>query len=374
MSGTESDDPDLLAIEVDGKRLTGWKTASVTRTIEGFPSSFLLTAADPYPATPTAIPVVPGAEVTLKAGEDLLVTGYIDRVNLTYSSPVQHDIAIQGRGRGQDLVDCSADLTDAQLVGGQVSAASFAQLAERLCRPHGIKTRLVGSDPGPVIPSFAVALGETPYEVIDRVARYARFICWEDAEGRLVLDKIGTEEMASGLVQGVNIESATVMFGIDQRFSQYLVVYNPLARFAELGDAANQRAFAKDPTMPRYRPRIIVSPQLSPEFDIGKALAEWELARRIGRSQAVSVTVPGWRDSDGKLWAVNHLVEVNIPALKVVDRKWLIGAVTYRKSHQGTQTDLMVMPRDGFLPAPTPMQLFDWQVQQGLNEAEGGGP
>jgi len=272
MSGTESDDPDLLAIEVDGKRLTGWKTASVTRTIEGFPSSFLLTAADPYPATPTAIPVVPGAEVTLKAGEDLLVTGYIDRVNLTYSSPVQHDIAIQGRGRGQDLVDCSADLTDAQLVGGQVSAASFAQLAERLCRPHGIKTRLVGSDPGPVIPSFAVALGETPYEVIDRVARYARFICWEDAEGRLVLDKIGTEEMASGLVQGVNIESATVMFGIDQRFSQYLVVYNPLARFAELGDAANQRAFAKDPTMPRYRPRIIVSPQLSPEFDIGKAL------------------------------------------------------------------------------------------------------
>lgn len=364
-SGMPNQDENL-AVVVNGRWLTGWTDVAISRSLEAFPSTFLVRAADPFPATPTSIPVEPGNKATLYAGHEPILTGYIDRVSLDFSGPIQHNMTIQGRGLCEDLVDCSADLTAAQLVGGQVSAASFHQLAMRLCAPQSVEVRLVGTDPGPVIPAFAVALGETAYEVIDRVAHYARFITWEDAQGRLVLDKIGTTAMGSPIVQGVNVEAASVTFAIDGRFSHYLVAWNPVARFSELGSAANQRATAHDPTMPRYRPRIIISAQITPDYDLGKARAEWELARRIGRSQALLVTVPGWRDKNRKMWSVNHLVDINLPALKLVDRRWLIGTVTYRKNHQGTHTDMVIMPQDGFLPAPTPLQLFDWQVQQGL--------
>lgn len=359
---------DELTATVGGRRLSGWKSATITVSLEQFPSSFSLSAADPYPDNPRAIPMSPGDRVTLRIGRDLVLTGWVDRLNMAMQGPTMHEIVIQGRGLCQDLVDCSADLTHAQLIGGQLSGVSFFDLAQKLALPYAVPVQLVGTDPGPVIPSFGVALGETPYEIIDRVAHYARFITYEGPDGSLVLDKIGTEAMASGIEQGRNVERADVSLALDQRYSDILVVYNPLARFAELSSVSNQRAAANDPTMPRRRLRIIVSPQITPTFDYGKALADWEMARRIGRSQAVTATVPGWRDSAGTLWRLNRMVPVDLPALKLPGKQksWLIGTLTFTKSPMGTHTTLTVMPPDGFSPAPTPLQLFDWQVQQGL--------
>lgn len=359
---------DELTVTVGGRRLSGWKSATITVSLEQFPSSFSLSISDPYPDNPRAIPMSPGARVALHIGRDLVLTGWVDRLNMAMQGPTMHEVVIQGRGLCQDLVDCSADLTHAQLVGGQLSGVSFHDLALKLAQPYAVPVTLVGSDPGPVIPSFGVSLGETPYEIIDRVAHYARFITYEGPDGALMLDKIGTKAMASGIVQGQNVERADVSLALDQRYSEILVVYNPLARFAELSSSSNQRAATTDPTMPRRRLRIIVSPQITPAFDYGKALAEWEMARRIGRSQAVMATIPGWRDDAGEIWKLNRMIPIDLPALKLPGKhmSWLIGTLTFTKSSQGTHTTLTVMPPDGFAPAPTPLQLFDWQVQQGL--------
>lgn len=364
---------DDVAIEIGSDRISGWKSVHITRSIEGFPSSFALRASEPFMDDPTRmIGDDPTKRVRVLIDDDLVITGYVDRYHVR-TGPTSHDVMISGRGIGQDLVDCSADLGDAQLIGGQVSAASALDLAQKLAMPYGIECRQAAGEPGPPILAMSVALGETPYELIERVARYTQLLVYEDENGTLVLDKVGTESMASGFADrtGGNVEGAEVVFANDQRYSDIIVVWNPVARFAELGDSANQRYAAKDEAFKRKRLKIIVSEQIGDNFDYAKARAEWERARRIGRSQALSLTCDSWRDAAGKLWQINRLAPIDLPAQKLVgpERKWLIGSVTYRKDSGGTHADVVLMPPDAYRPQPQVLYLYDKQTDAALRSA-----
>ena len=50
-------------------------------------------------------------------------------------------------------------------------------------------------------------LGETPYQIIESMARYAGYLVYEDETGALVLDRVGTKPHASGFSLPGNIES-----------------------------------------------------------------------------------------------------------------------------------------------------------------------
>jgi prophage tail gpP-like protein len=120
----------------------------------------------------------------------------------------------------------------------------------------------------------------------------------------------------------------------------------------------------QDKTMPRYRPRIIVSEQITPDFDVGKARANREVARRIGRSQAITLTCDSWRDTSGRLWQPNRLALVDAAAHKISSVKWIIGTVTFTKDMTGTHAQVMLMPPDAFQPEPSPLQLWDRELTQ----------
>ncbi len=68
-----------LTLTIDGVRCGGWKEARVSRGIERFPSDFELALAERVPGA-KAVKFKPGTTVEVRAGPDLLVTGYIDRV------------------------------------------------------------------------------------------------------------------------------------------------------------------------------------------------------------------------------------------------------------------------------------------------------
>ncbi len=116
----------------------------------------------------------------------------------------------------------------------------------------------------------------------------------------------------------------------------------------------------------RKRLLIIQSEQIDPDSDYGKARANWELARRIGRSQAINLTCDSWRDTAGALWQPNRLAPINAPALKITNAQWIIGTVTFRKDASGTHADLILMPPDAFTPEPTPLTLFNRQIMDAL--------
>ncbi len=120
----------------------------------------------------------------------------------------------------------------------------------------------------------------------------------------------------------------------------------------------------------RYRPHFVISPQFVGDFKLAELLAQWECARRYGRSQAVSAQVSLWRDAAGALWTPNTPASVDMPALKLAKLTWLITQVTLIKGlGPGTRSLVTLMPKEAFMPRPAPQTAFDPQLSQALSQS-----
>lgn len=105
---------------------------------------------------------------------------------------------------------------------------------------------------------------------------------------------------------------------------------------------------AKDPGVTRYRPKVIVAEAQSDDA-VADNRADWELRRRIANALKSTVTLAGWRQSSGKLWATNEMVYVKIPWLGL-DRQMLIGEVEFSIAEQGEIATLNLVLPDAYLP------------------------
>lgn len=324
--------------------ITGWERLSITRGIERIPNSFDLQMSGKVPDL-EYVEVTEGSECQVFIGDDVVVTGYVDRV-ISIISDNQRIIQVVGRGKCQDLVDCSAIWQ-----GMQFNNMHAYTIAELLCVDFGID--VVEEVIGPLISVQNINLGETPAAILDRVCKIAQLLYYEDGSGNLVLSRERNHTVHGALEQGVNIESATFVQGMDQRYSDYIIV-PPNAQLT--GDITNGISAGyhtiKDPSVPRYRPLYIIPEDGDAGFIVAEQRAVWERNRRYARSNTVRVTATNWHDSDGGLYIPNTKIKLHIPKLGIEDKNWLIGEVTYRLDETGTRCDLLVMPIGAFTPEP----------------------
>ncbi len=361
-----------VTITAGGVTVGGWQEVRVTRGVERVPSDFDIKVTERNPDQSGTVVIEPFQPCVVRMGGDTVITGYVDDYEPAIE-PAGHTVRVSGRGKCQDLVDCSAIVP-----GMQMTTSSAVALAQQLAQPFGITTSsplgtvsLKDQSGAPV--QFNVNLGETPFEIIDRVARYAQVLAFDSPDGNLVLDQVGRTTMASGFQQGVNIEAARCKFSASERFSVYVACIMSQQQFSQIDGAdGNTLGKVEDKAVPRYRPRVIISEQATAAGYLALQRARWEMARRIGRSQAVSLTCDSWRDSAGKLWEPNALALVHLPALKLVNQLWVIGEVTYRRGEDGTHADLLLMPPAAYQPEPSSLQLYAWQVGQGLQGGTAG--
>lgn len=368
---------DDLTLLVNGKAFSGWEAVRVTRGIERCPSDFDLLVTERNPFDPGTVSIEPGQTCQVKIGADLVLTGYVDRYHPSLS-PAQHQIRVQGRSKCQDLVDCSAGiLEDGSSRGMSITTSSLVTMANDLAKPFHITAKSLTGNDVPVGDTsgnpiqFTIMLSETPYEVIERVAAFASVLAYDDVDGNLILSRVGSRTAASGFAQGVNVQAASAVFGLDERYSLYV------PRLFNIDDVQNgvggQVKFqsATDASVPRFRPLVVVTDQIDQTGPLVERRAVWERNRRYGRSQAIRITCDSWRDSAGKLWEPNTFASVDVPALKLVKRNWIISQVSFiRDASRGTVADLMLMPSAAFdvAPSPLPSGLFDWQVQRDLRK------
>ena len=342
---------DDLTLIVGGLRLSGWNSVRVTLGIERCPNDFELTMTERFSGELSEViaSVNPGDSCDVFLGADQVISGFVDRFNPAITSS-SHSIQVSGRGRCADLVDCAAEWP-----GGQISASSALGVAQKLCEPYNLSASCL-SDPGPAIPRLILNQGETAFEIIERVCRYAALLAYEGFDGNLVLNRVGTEKAASGFKEGVNVQSASIAYTCDQQFSEYMVVRMAMDVLHDLGDSGNLVETVMNPNIKRHRRRIIVAEGGDPGSEIAKQRAQWECSRRFGRAAQLRLTTDGWRDSDGVLYTPNTLVDLELPTLKAPSKTWLISEVTYRKDEYGTQCDLVIMAPEAFLPEPVLLQ------------------
>ncbi|MFH5924546.1 phage baseplate assembly protein [Roseomonas xinghualingensis] len=354
---------DELVLEVDGKRFRSWDNVQVTRGCERMPSTFTLSLTERFPGELGQVVIRPGQSCVVRIGRDTVLTGYVDRY-LPVLDARQHSVVVLGRSKSQDLVDCSAVFDTYQLSG-----VTVRDIAATLARPYGIEVLAPEGD-GPVVPQLNLQFGETTWDVIERLCRFAKFLCYDDPNGNIVLRPVSFERHASGVREGVNLKSASAAFTMDERFSEYHIY--PLSVFplmqangaSDVGTLPPPSGQARDDGVPRLRRRILIlehAGQGSLE-EAAKRRAEWEQARRVGRSESIRVTVDSWRDSQGRLWEPNRLAPVHVPTCHVHEQEWTIAEVTFSRGESGTTASLILMPPRAFDPEYVP--LFDFNFEQ----------
>ena len=337
-----------LTLVVNGSEISGWEDIEVTLRAEGFPNSFAIGLSSRAPITSAEVVAKAGDGCTVLLGDDVVITGYIDR-DVPGGTAETHALQLVGRGKTQDLVDCSGEWGS-----GAMTNVTVLDVATKLASKYAITVKLAdGASAGDPIDQIAGTYGETGAEQIQRLARNAGLMAYEDAQGVLVLAIAGTKKAASGIVYGRNVQSWSVENSIDGRYSDITCLQQAQDTTIELGDAGEFVFNVPDPTMPRHRLIYLIMEQAADPEDFTRKKAKWEMARRIGRSVAVRATIDSWRDSAGKLWQPNSLIPVDVPGLRLADKTLCLSEVTFRRnSESGTTAELFLMPPAAFTPEP----------------------
>jgi prophage tail gpP-like protein len=338
---------DDLILDVAGRQLSGWTAIRVTRGIERMPSDFDIEMTDLYPDYVTNVVVQPGDACVVKLGADVVITGYVDRFTPMIDKG-SHTIRVSGRSKCADLVDCAAEWP-----GGQINASDVFELAKRLVAPYGqpnfpITVTALGARLRPIELTTQLILGETPFEIIERMCRWSALLAYDDPNGNLVLSQVGTVAHASGFTQAQNVQAASITYSMDQRYSEYLAFVQSTLIYNDVGGAGDLITTMTDRYVPRHRRKIIIAESGDVNFDVTRQRAVWEANRRAGRSFQVTLTADSWRDAAGTLWTPNMLVPIDLPALKLPPKLWVISEVTYKRDQNGTTADLVIMPPGAF--------------------------
>ncbi|WP_413723433.1 phage baseplate assembly protein [Sodalis sp. RH24] len=338
-----------VTLRVNGREWAGWTSVSISAGVERIARDFNVEITRKWPGdADDAAQMQPrikyGDKVEVLIGTDQVITGYVD------ATPVRYDahslsVGIVGRSKTEDLIDCSASLT-------QFASRDLVQIASQLAAPFGITVVNEGYDGGP-ISDFQVDYGETVMEVLDKLIGMQQVLIYDNANGELVIGGVGTKRTVTALVLGENILSCDTEKSIKERFSQYIVSGQRAGTDDDYGEATISaiRAQTVDGGITRYRPMIIKQTG-NATGETANERAEFEMQRRAARTDEVTYTVQGWRQGNGALWEPNMLVPVYDPVLGFNNLDMLIAEVTYRKDGQGTVTELRVGPPDAYLPTP----------------------
>ncbi|VVP61919.1 hypothetical protein PS870_06478 [Pseudomonas fluorescens] len=350
---------DDLTITAGGLDITGWTDIRVTRGIERLPSDFNIGMTELYAGEFDQLILPPGAACQVRLGQDPVVTGYIDHYVPSISAG-NHSIHVNGRSKCSDLIDCAAEWP-----GGQLSSQTVLGVAQKLAAVYGISVA-AGVNDLPVLPQTNLMLGESAFDIIDRMARFSTVLAYDLPDGSLFLSQAGKRRAASGFVEGENVQQAYIDFSADQIYSDYKAYIQSVDTYTDLGQGGNQIHTVKDPNCKRHRALVIISEGGGLGNEVAIKRAEWEAARRFGRSRVVRLTTDSWRDSSGALWEPNTLVPVHLPRLKFSAESLLISSVTFLKNaYSGTTAELTLMPPEAFLPQPINLTPLYGEFLQG---------
>lgn len=331
-----------VELAIAGRLYAGWKQVSVTRALDQLSGSFQLTLANKARTDGQAFPIVAGDACQLRIAGETVIDGWVEFVGPSIEGEA-HDIAVQGRDRTCDLVDCSAIHKP-----GSWKAAKLEAIASELAQPFGISVSAKVST-GAAIKAFALQQGETVWAAIERLLRFRGLLMQTTATGDLEIVKPDVGAPVAVLELGRNIKSISSSFDGRDRFSKYVVKGQAAGDDDANGKTVSQiRSEASDAGVNRYRPLLIVAEEQGNGATL-KARAAYEAGVRAGRAVCATIVVPGWRTAPGgSLWRQNVRVRVKAPAAQLPNSTMLVTAVTFTKDAGGTTAQLTVMPPEAW--------------------------
>lgn len=334
----------VVTFYVNNKIFDGWKNVKINRTLNAVSGTFSLTILNKSEIDGDKWELKPGQRAHLHLGKNAVFEGYIDNLDISYSSNARN-ITFQGRDRTADLVDCSA------LGECEYQNLTLSQIAEKLTEPFGLKV-LTLTDIGEAFPTISIKPGEKVFEVLNKLARQRGVLLYSSTHGNLVINKTGTQRATTELIEGVNILSAKSNYNNSDRFNQYIVkAQNDGLIGSSAEDATEGEGKSSDSGIDRYRPLIIIAENAG-DSAMAQSRAQWEATFRSAKATTITVTLSDWREKNGDLWDINKLVYLRSKKLGVNDQ-FLINSVSFSQSeNQARLCELELVRKDAYSKKP----------------------
>lgn len=336
-----------VTLAINGVGYGGWEGIRITRSIESLAGSFSLDAFGAQADEADSWPIEEEDACEVKIDGETVITGYMDRPTGSFSA-ASSSRTFAGRDKSAALVDCSALLSKWSFRG-----ATIVDVARTVASAYGVS---VSVQPGLELlkapRKLVVNPGDTGFDVILAAAKPAGVIVVSDGVGGILITRAGTERASQPLIQGeAPFIGCSYEYDASSRFYRYVVMSQVAGSDGASGNATRIRAEAIDEGVKRLDRALIIRPESGQTVDYARQLGDWEARIRAANARAATITVHGWRQSDGKLWPINALVSVKSKRLRI-DGEMLISQADHAIDSGGEITALRIVRPDAFTPEP----------------------
>lgn len=332
MADTETPDGRVV-LKFDGLVFDTWQSMRLRGSVDDMCATVGLQVA--LPGTGTGLGLTANSVITVWIDDELVATVRSDLRRRAVGDS-SHDISIEARSMGRELVDCQYSAT--------YSGLKLGEIAKRICKLFNVPLKVDGDTA--VVPQFAMQC-ELPANALINAARSANKLIYPTPEGGLMMTDPDDGEPVATLVYGEHIKSYSVVDEDRLRFSEYVV------KSFDYGSNAALKGAVKDDGIEFFRPMHIVGDRSGHSTGGCERRAQLERNRRLARSHRLELELKGWhylgRDGKPHVWPVNVQVRVVIPG-EGIDQVLLIGDRELSLDDKnGRVTKLTVMERGAFI-------------------------
>jgi len=328
--------PDVVAIDIAGKRITGWTGVTIEQAIDNCADAFSISAPFDPERQDLRERFKPFAYRPCKVyiDDELIITGNIEKIEVTQSESGRV-LTVQGRNKTGVLVDCYIDE-----VGYQYDGLRLADVLIKLVQKYGIEVHYKNNT-NP-IPECAARPGEKIFDFAAKLAESFGLFFSSDEQGRLVLSypPKASEIPVASIVAGKSpYLGGSASYDGSIRFSRYKIIASDYG-------AKPEADWADDSGVPVYRHSVETIEGAIPEER--RRAARHKRALALARSASITVSVSGWRDAKGALWQKGSTITLLAPALMVyTETPFVVAGATLRLDEAtGQTTELrLVLPQ-----------------------------
>lgn len=334
-----------VEIRSAGKKYGAWTEAFVRTSLEESAGQFRLVLSSFDPETESPLDLNAQDECSIWVEGTKVITGIIER--MTVRDSVDGTLCVvEGRSKAGQLADCSVATAT-----GRFKRRTPLQIAQALAQPYGA-TVVLGSGVTLTrqVSTWTAKASETIHSAIERLTREDGLLVTDDAEGRVVLDRVPQSGAVSQVIRSGEAPVLWVESVVDVTdvFSAYHCRGQSYGTDNDSGEAvASPSGYAADPDVSLHRPTVIDADGATRAAQCQER-ARTEAAVRAGRSVPVRVRLQGWQWQDGTVVQKRQRVRV-VSAKARLDGVFVVVDVDYSSSHgSGTVCDLLLLPPAAF--------------------------
>lgn len=369
-----------VSLNIGGKSYTKWESVSITSALDAVSMSFNLGVTAEHESTSDSIlPCRAGDTVTIKIGNDLVLSGYVEATPMSYDAK-SVSAAVKGHSKTVDLMECTPILTADDYKefskntsswlssrtnknyvqvptfgnGIQWNGLKLKEVIAQLIAPYSIRLVVEGSTElnqklNKVV-NFSASPTDTVLKCIQNLTANEDLLFYCDEEGDLVVGDRGIKTASVDLVLGTNgnILKAESTFDATKRFHTYRVTGTIKGSNNSIGIKNNTpKGIATDSFVKRTR-LLTTTAKGEADSSTCQKKADGDLAYYAANYYKITYTVQGWREKPfGPLWKINSKVHVKDRFLGI-DLDLVISKVTFNLTNQGGMTtQIEVVPLDG---------------------------